>query len=132
MRVWVDLPVVTPHLCPQGKEYIEKHLLPPGVLAVPVERCEWLNVVVECAGSASVTIASSRTDYLLLTKAGATKLLSMGISADRIMEVLDTVVGFYELKTPKVIKTEKPKCRRQAILEFVAGNKLCRIRGRLH
>lgn len=117
---------------PQGKEYIQKHLLPPGVVAVPVERCEWLNVVVDCTGPAYVSVESSRTDYLLLTETGATKLLSKGISRENIMEILPTVVGFYELKTPKAIKDEKPKCRRQAILEFVAGNKMCHIRGWLN
>ena len=86
-------------------------------------------MVVECAGPAFVSVDSSRTDYLLLTEDGATKLRSKGISMDNIMEILPTVVGFYELKTPKAIKDEKPKCRRQAILEFVAGNKMCRIRG---
>ena len=118
------------YVFPQGKVYLEKHILPPGVIAVPVERCEWLNVVVDCTGPAFVSIESSRTDYLLLTEAGATVLLSKGISVESILEILSTIVGFYELKTPKAIKDENPKCRRQAILEFVAGNKMCRIKGR--
>ena len=96
---------------------------------VAVERCEWLNVVVDCTGPAFVAVESSRTDYLLLTEAGAAKLNTKGISIDNILEILPTVVGFYELKTPKAMKNEMPKCRRQAILEFVAGNKMCRIKG---
>lgn len=96
---------------------------------VAVERCEWLNVVVDCTGPAFVAVESSRTDYLLLTEAGAAKLNSKGISVENILEILPTVVGFYELKTPKAMKNERPKCRRQAILEFVAGNKMCRIKG---
>ena len=86
-------------------------------------------MVVDCTGPAFVAVESSRTDYLLLTEAGAAKLNSKGISVDNILEILPTVVGFYELKTPKAMKNERPKCRRQAILEFVAGNKMCRIKG---
>jgi hypothetical protein len=120
------------YVFPQGKVYMEKHILPPGVIAVPVERCEWLNVVVDCTGPAFVSVESSRTDYLLLTEAGATELLSKGVNIESILDILPTVVGFYELKTPKAIKDEKPSCRRQAILEFVAGTKMCRIKGRFN
>ena len=102
------------------------------MVAVAVERCEWLNVVVDCTGPAFVSVESSRTDYLLLTEAGATELLSKGVNIESILDILPTVVGFYELKTPKAIKDEKPSCRRQAILEFVAGNKMCRIKGRFN
>jgi hypothetical protein len=112
----------------QGKVYLEKHFLPPGVEAVAVERCEWLNAVVYGAGPAFVSIQSSRTDYLLLTKAGAAMLRSKGVSIDSVLEILPTVVGFYELKTPKAIK-QKPMCRRQAILELVAGQQMCLVGG---
>lgn len=69
---------------------------------VAVERCEWLNVVVDCTGPAFVAVESSRTDYLLLTEAGAAKLNTKGISIDNILEILPTVVRFYELKIPRM------------------------------
>ena len=113
----------------QGKTHIEKYLLPTGLAVVAVERHEWLNAVVEGTGPAFVSVESSRTDYLLLTQAGATKLLCKGISTDNIMDILPCIVGFYELKTPNAIKKEMPNCRRQAILEFMDGNKMCCVKG---
>lgn len=92
--------------------FLEAHLLPPGVTAVPVQSIAWLSGAFQLA-SVELVIKTGKTDYLfVLTDAWDRVAAELNVSIkghavdrsaqlrDHMERLLPDIIGFYEVGSP--------------------------------
>jgi hypothetical protein len=113
-------------------KFLQEHVLPEGVYVVALQALEWLTACIDCGSAGAVTIANSKTDYVfflessreILNQLQAKQSSTNKITADKMTLLLPHIVGLFETKTPNSLRSSSEGPVHQAILEYLAVNKM--------
>ena len=104
---------------------------------ISVQSVEWLTSCIQCRQKGAVTIANSKTDYVIVTERGWDDFETMRdenhgrITSSMLELILPDMIALLETKTSGGLGARPEGFIHQAVLEYLAVNGIARRQGTL-